>query len=114
MKYFFLILGILIVLDIGYFSYLNQGYTLIINYKPLIGDVQIQSGMLYLFMGIYGLIGGILLSGAKIISLKDELKKVRRKTEKSSIESEESQDKVKALESKIQTLETALKESLNK
>ena len=114
MRYFLLILGILIVLDITYFSFVNQGHTLILNYKPLIGDFEMESGLFYFLFGIYGIIGGILIIYSNMIELKNELKKFRRKTEKSSIESEENQDRVKELESKVKTLETALKNVLNK
>lgn len=114
MKIFTLILGILIVLDIMYFSYVNSGEILTLNYQPLIDNFDVPSGWFYFVMGIYGLVGGVLISLSKIFSLKDELKKFRRKTEKSTIESEENQDRVKDLEAKIKTLESALKDALNK
>lgn len=114
MGYFLVVLGILIILDIVYFSFVNQGHTLAINYRPLIEEFTVGSGLLYFGMGIYGVIGGILLSAGKILELKKEVKGLRRKTEKASVETEESGDKVKALEAKIKTLEAALKEALNK
>lgn len=114
MKYLFLILGLLIALDIAYFAFVNQGTSLIVNYKPLIDDFSISSGLLYFFLGIYGLIGGILLSLSKIFDQKNEIKSLKRKTEKASVETEESSDKVKALDAKIKTLEAALKDCLDK
>ncbi len=114
MKYFLLTLGVLIVLDISYFAYVNEGQSLVLNYKPLIDTFTINSGLLYFLLGIYGVIGGILLSSGWIISLKNQIKNLTRKTEKASVESEESSDKVKSLEAKIQTLETALKDCLDK
>lgn len=114
MKKLLLILGILIILDIAYFSYINQGTSLTVNYKPLIGDMQVGSGLVYFFMGVYGAIGGALLVYSRLLALKERLKGLERKTEKSSIISEESQDKVKALQAKIDTLEAALKEALKK
>ena len=114
MRYFLLILGILIVLDIAYFAFVNQGQMLTLNYKPLIDSFSLSSGLLYFLLGMYGVIGGILLAYSKIIDLKNEIKALRRKTEKASIVTEESSDKVKSLEAKIKTLETALKEALNK
>jgi hypothetical protein len=114
MKYFFLILGFFIIADICYFSYVNQGHPLILNYNPFIDQLKANSGFVYLFLGIYGAIGGLLISFSKVIELQREIKKLYRKSEKSSIESEESSDKVKALESKIMTLEAALKEALKK
>lgn len=109
-----IILGILIILDILYFAFVNQGQSLNINYKPLIDEFTVGSGLLYGLIGLYGIIGGVLLSFTKIINLKNEVKALKRKTEKASVETEESSDRVKALEAKIQTLETALKEALNK
>ncbi|OGI01535.1 MAG: hypothetical protein A2Y25_03455 [Candidatus Melainabacteria bacterium GWF2_37_15] len=96
MRYFLLILGILIVLSIAYFAFV------------------MESNLLYFLLGIYGVLGGILLAYSKIIDLKNEIKALRRKTEKASIVTEESSDKVKSLEAKIKTLETALKDALNK
>lgn len=114
MKKLLFILGILIILDITYFSFVNQGTPLTVNYKPLIGDIQVGSGLLYLFMGAYGAIGGALLVYSRLLALKERLKGLERKAEKTSIISEESQDKVKALQAKIDTLEAALKEALKK
>lgn len=114
MKKILLLLGVLIFLDIVYFSYVNQGTLLTVNYKPLIGDFQLGSGIFIFAMGFYGMIGGALLIYSRMIGLKDRLKGLERKTEKSSIVSEESQDKVKSLQAKVDTLEAALKEALNK
>lgn len=114
MKKVCLILGILILADICYFSFVNHGQSLTLNYKPLIKAFTFDSGYTYLFMGLYGVLGGFLLAYYKNLELKEIIKKLSRNVEKSSIVSEESSDKVKALEAKIQTLETALKEALNK
>ena len=114
MKKAALILGILIFLDFTYFSYVNASQTLIVNYKPLIGDFSINSGLAYMLLSLYGALGGALLSYYKIAGLKEQFKKQSRKSEKASIETEESTDRMKALEAKIATLETALKEALKK
>ena len=114
MKKVSLIFGILILVDICYFSFVNHGQSLIINYKPLINEFTVPSGWYYLIYGLYGVLGGFLLTYSKNIELQEKIKKLSRNVEKSSIVSEESSDKVKALEAKIQTLETALKEALNK
>ena len=112
MRYFLLILGILILLTTSYFAYVNQGAVLTINYKPFIPDFAVNSGMLYFVMGLYGFIGGFLVASFKLINIQHSLKKAKRKTEKSEIEHEESSDKVKNLEAKIKTLEAALKSAL--
>jgi len=114
MKYFLLIFGILIVVDITYFAFVNQGQTLALNYKPLIDTFTMNSGLLYFLLGIYGVVGGVFLTYSRILFLKTQIKTLSRKSEKASVESEESSDKVKALEAKIQTLEAALKDCLNK
>lgn len=114
MKKIYLILGILIVADICYFSFVNHGQSLTLNYKPLIKAFVMDSGWTYFVTGLYGVLGGILLAYYKNIELKEKIKKLSRNVEKTSIESEESSDRVKALESKIKTLEIALKEALKK
>lgn len=114
MKKLCLILGILIVADICYFSFVNHGQSLTLNYKPLIKAFIWDSGLTYLITGLYGVLGGFLLTYSKNLELQEKIKKLSRNVEKSSIVSEESSDKVKSLEAKIQTLEIALKEALNK
>ena len=114
MKKIFLMLGLLILADIFYFSFVNQGQSLTLNYEPLIKAFTLDSGYAFLFTGLFGILGGFLLTYYKNLELKEKIKKLSRNVEKSSIVSEESSDKVKSLEAKIQTLEAALKEALNK
>ena len=114
MKKVYFIFGILIIADLFYFSFVNHGPSLTLNYKPLINGIPVESGWIYLIIGLYGVLAGFLLTYSKNIELKEKIKKLSRNVEKTSIVSEESSDKVKALEAKIQTLETALKEALNK
>jgi len=112
MKKAYFMLGILILADIFYFSYLNHGQSLTLNYKPFIKEFTINSGYVYLFMSLYGVLGGFLLTYPKTLELKEKIKKLSRNVEKSSVVSEESSDKVKLLEAKVKTLETALKAAL--
>jgi len=114
MKKIILFLGLFILIDILYFSFANHGHSLALSYKPFIQSFSVPSGVFYLVYGLYGMIGGCLLTYYKSLSLEEKVKKLSRTAEKSSIQSEESTDKVKALEAKIVTLETALKEALNK
>jgi len=114
MQYFLLALGIFIILDISYFAFVNQGTVIALNCKPFIPNFEVNSGLFYFVMGGYGFIGGALMVSSRLISLNYALKKVKRKTEKSEIASEESSDKVKNLEAKIKTLEAALKATLKK
>lgn len=114
MKKLLLILGILIFLDILYFCYLNRHDCLVLTYKPFIDSFSLNSALVYLFMSLYGAIGAFFICYYRISNLNEKVKKQSRKREKASIETEESLDKIKALEAKIATLEVALKEALKK
>lgn len=114
MKKFPLILGILIFLDILYFSFVNSKGTLSFTYPPILKSIVLSAGIGYLFLGVYSALGAFLISYYYIKQLQDRLKKQTRKIEKASIESQEVSDKVKALQSKVNTLEVALKEALSR
>jgi uncharacterized integral membrane protein len=109
-----LALGILIFLDIFYFAFVNMGSNLSINYLPFIGQFQIDAGLVYLWLGLYGALGSFLLNYYRIMGLNSKLKKQARNTEKSDIVVQDSTDKVKSLQAKIDSLEVALKEALSK
>ena len=61
-----------------------------------------------------GFITGILFALSYTLDIARKLKAYKRELEKSSITSDESDSKVKVLESKIEVLEKALKDALNK
>ncbi len=61
-----------------------------------------------------GFITGILFTLSYMLDVSRKLKAYKRELEKSSINSDESDSKVKVLESKIEVLEKALKDALNK
>lgn len=61
-----------------------------------------------------GFITGILFTLSYMLDVSRKLKAYKRELEKSSINSDESDSKVKVLESKIEVLEKALKDTLNK
>ena len=61
-----------------------------------------------------GFITGILFTLSYILDVSRKLKAYKRELEKSSITTDESDSKVKVLESKIEVLEKALKDALNK
>ena len=65
---------------------------------------------LYCAMG--GFIAGILIGLIHIVKLKNELRQAKRSYEKKSVGMDDSSLKIKTLENKIKTLETALKKSL--
>jgi len=114
MKKIILILAVLILAKIVYFIYLNGGQTLVLNCKPVFKTLTINSGFFYSLYAFGAGFCGFLTAYYFSFGHKDKAKKLARNYEKSSIISEESADKIKALEAKIQTLEKALKETLNK
>lgn len=61
-----------------------------------------------------GFITGILFTLSYMLDVSRKLKAYKRELEKSSINSDENDSKVKVLESKIEVLEKALKDALNK
>ena len=61
-----------------------------------------------------GFITGILFTLSYVLDVSRKLKAYKRELEKSSINSDENDSKVKVLESKIEVLEKALKDALNK
>lgn len=114
MRKFIFVLGLLIYIDIVFFGVSNLGAQITWSYKPFIDSFTIDSGIFYIIMAFYGSIGVLAILYPYIKGLQDKNKKLSRSIEKTSIESEDSSDKVKVLEAKIQTLEVALKEALKK
>ena len=113
-KKLILILGILIICDICYFSFVNHGTAVSFNYKPLIDSFSLDKGLSIFLLALYSFLGAYLVFYGKISDINQKLKKQTRTSEKASLDSEESSDKVKQLEAKIQTLEIALKSALEK
>ena len=112
MKKLALAIGCFIFLDLTYFSYANFGHSLNVNYKPILNSLTLDTGLTIAIVAIYAALGAFLISFYQLSGLKDQLKKQSRKSEKAAVETEESSDRVKLLEAKIQTLEVALKEAL--
>lgn len=112
MKKVFFIIGLLVIADLFYFSYVNSSTLLNLNYKPIIDVFEMNSGIFYLSLGLYGALGGFFLTYSKVIELNEKIKKQKNNVEKASISSEENSDKVKLLQSKIDSLEIALKQAL--
>lgn len=61
-----------------------------------------------------GFVAGILFVLSYVLDISRKLKAYKRELEKNSVSSDESDSKVKVLESKIEVLEKALKDALNK
>ncbi len=66
----------------------------------------------YILSFISGLVLGLLIMLIKINSLKKEQNLLKRKYEKTSLGADDSELRVKTLENKIKTLESALEKSL--
>lgn len=114
MKNISLVLGILIYLHISYMVYLNKGQhlSLAIYEGGKVFSLNTES-ILPIFV-LYSALGMLLISFSYSLIIKTKLKKQLRTTEKASISTQESQDKVKNLQAKIATLEVALNEALKK
>ncbi len=113
MKLMSLILGILIYIHILLMAFFNKGQSLNIS---LIGKngFSIHSEILFVVLTVYAAIATFLVCYSHIITLNKKLKKQLRNTEKASIETQRSSDKIRNLQAKIDTLEIALKEALKK
>lgn len=92
---FLRLISILILLCAGYFCYELKDYRLAI-------------------FTCTGFVIGIMFALSYVLDISRKLKAYKRELEKSSITSDESDSKVKVLESKIEVLEKALKDALNK
>ena len=114
MKKIPLILGILIFACIAYLAYLNNDTILSLRLYQVGTSFVVSSTLLITAAAVLSALGSLLIAVYQINSLKDRLKKQTRNYEKADIASEESQDKIKSLQAKIDTLEIALKESLSK
>lgn len=107
-------LNILISIALLYFIYLNHSYQVtyvcILNHNVYTLPLSLMA-ILFVFTGM---IMGFLSS--KITSYRNQkaVSAYERKTESLSVKSEEDAAKIKALEAKIETLETALEAALNK
>jgi uncharacterized integral membrane protein len=113
MRKILLILGILIFVDTCYFSFANIGQIVTAKYPPFL-QYQWDIGAAYLAMAIYGALGAFAITYYYLLGIKNQLKRKSRNAEKSDIKAEECSDKIKTLEAKVNTLETALKEALSK
>ncbi len=75
--------------------------------------MQINFQITDIYYLIFGFIFGCFISMLYISKLKKEIKTIKRKYEKKSIGMDDSSLKVKTLENKIKTLETALKKQID-
>jgi|GEM_PF-3724037 len=114
MKKLSLILGILFFACIGYFAYLNMNQSVTFTYYPGKSFVNIDLGLVVAIIAALSSLAASLINAGKIMELDERIKKHMRNAERASVETEESSDKVKNLQAKIDTLEIALREALSK
>lgn len=112
MKLFYLIVGIVFTFALLYLTFINIDH---MSTLDMLGRnvSEVNSGILIISSAIMGIIISTSLWGYFFQVSKNQQSKHLRAAEKASINAEESKDKVKALEAKIQTLEEALKKALD-
>jgi uncharacterized integral membrane protein len=114
MKKLLYFIAMLIVIKMSLFCLLNAGvYT---DVKMLFIHKTIHIKQIYLLAGsfIAGVIFTLCASYSRFVDIATSMKRHSRNAEKNLVTAEASQDKIKMLEAKVQTLEVALKEALKK
>jgi len=109
MKIICTVISVLLLLGFVFLVYVMQNNTL----TPVISGVPNINSVFYsviLAMVAFG--AGYILNQGNVEELKNSTLKHLRKTEKANIDTKESLDKIDRLNSKIETLETALQEAL--
>jgi len=114
MRKLWLTLGIILFISIGYFAYLNRAQYVDFIYFPHKTFFNINFGIIIVATALYSGFSVFLMSLSTIMELNERVKRHMRNAERASVENEESADKVKNLEAKIDTLEMALKDALSK
>lgn len=114
MSLFLNIFAALILIKIVWFCAVNTGIYVDFYHPILRKTLHIRE--IYMMLGCFagGIIFTLCASYAKLLQIKEMLKRQSRNAEKNLVSAEASQDKVKMLEAKVETLEIALKEALKK
>lgn len=111
-KKLFILLGLIIFGGILFLAHLNRYTPIQITYSENV--LQCNLFIFSLYLVVLSVFATILILRGNISDLEQKVKKQSRKSEKANIIKEESEDKVKLLEAKIQTLEKALSEALKR
>jgi len=111
-KKLFILLGTIIFGGILFLTYLNRYVPIQINY--LDGVIYCNLLIFSLFVMTLSVFATVLILKGNLSELEQKFKNQSRKNEKANIIKEESQDKVKLLEAKIETLEKALSDALKR
>jgi predicted DNA-binding protein (UPF0278 family) len=102
-----------IILLIALITLLIMNISLESNINLLYAEsLHLNTWIVLLLGGLFGAGGAAAIGAYFVETTKEKLSKHSRVAEKASIKAEESTDKVKALEAKIQTLEQALQKAL--
>ena len=86
--------------------YSRKGHSAILYHVTLV--------QIILWVFVAGILAGSCWAAAYYSSIQKKLKEYQRKLEKTSVQTNEESSKVEVLEAKIQTLEKALQDALNK
>ena len=114
MNIFLKLIAVLILVKLILLGYMNFGVSVDVV-DPLFRKTFSLSESVIMFISfISGVIFTLCLSYSTCSSISQRLKKESRNAEKNLVSAESSQDKIKMLEAKVETLEVALKEALKK
>ena len=109
MKIVCIFLTIILFLAFAACTFVMQNNTLIAN----VSNVPALNSVIYsILIFVLGFLAGFILNQGNIEVFKANALKQVRKAEKSSIDTQESLDKIDRLNAKIETLEVALQEAL--
>ncbi|MFA6989403.1 MAG: hypothetical protein WC197_04975 [Candidatus Gastranaerophilaceae bacterium] len=108
MKKLPLIVAIFIVIDLLFVAAINLSQPVELSYNLSNGYLSSNLALIISFTFFLGAITAFALSYYSLKNIQSKLSKTSKKNEKVAIEAEENSDKVKLLEEKIKTLETAL------
>ena len=111
-KKLFIFLGLIIFGGILFLAHLNRYTPIQLNYVKGVFDCNVF--ILSLFLIVLSIFATLLILRGTISDLEQKVKKQSRKNEKATIIKEESEDKIKLLEAKIETLEKALSDALKR
>lgn len=114
MKHFSLMISIAATLGILYFAYINLHHSAIIMSPFKATDFEMSITHLTILIFASGSLAGFTFAAFNYSGKISSLQAYKKKFEKMSVQSDCDDTKVKALEAKIQTLEVALKNALEK
>lgn len=107
-----LFLGFAILSGLALLAYINKGAIIEVSYIKGIVECDIFA-LVLVVMTLSAVAAGFIFQG-NVLELEQQLKRHSRNNEKANIVKEESQDKVRLLEAKVQTLEKALEDALKR